>query len=40
MLLRADQEVAVILVLKQAQARQDTLLERSPIDSHASVGAM
>ena len=39
MFLRADQEVTVALVLKEVQAKrkQDTLLERSPGDSHASV---
>ena len=41
-LLRADQEVTVTLVLKEVQARRklDTLLERSPVDGHASNGAM
>ena len=41
-LLRADQEVPVTLVLREAQARrkQGALLERSPVDSHATVGGV
>ena len=40
--LRADQEVTVILVLREVKARhkQGTLLEGSPVESHATMGAM
>ena len=42
MLLRADQEVTVTLVLREVHARriQGVLLERSPVGSHATVGAV
>ena len=42
LMLRADQEVTVTLILREVQARrkQETLLERSPVESHATMGAM
>ena len=41
-LLRADLEVTVTLILREVQARrsQNTLLGRSPVESHATMGAM
>ena len=41
-LLRPDQEVTLTLVLREVQARrqQRTLIERSPVESHATMGAM
>ena len=41
-LLRSDQEVTLTLVLREVQARrqQRTLVERSPVESHATMGAM
>ena len=41
-LLRSDQEVIVTLILWEVQARrrQSTLLERSPVESHATMSAM
>ena len=41
-LLRSDQEVTLSLILREVQARrqQRTLVERSPAESHATVGAM
>ena len=40
--LRADQEVAVTSILREVQARrrQSALLERSPVESLATMGAM
>ena len=42
MLLRADQEVTVTLMLREVHARriQGTLLARSPVESHATLCAM
>ena len=42
MLLRSDQEVALSLILREVQARRQhrTLVERSPMESHATIGAM
>ena len=41
-LLRSDQEVTLTLTPREVQARrqQRTLVERSPIESHATIGAM
>ena len=41
-LLRSDQEVTLTLILREVQARrqQRTLVERSPVESHATMGAM
>ena len=41
-LLRSDQEVPLTLILREVQARrqQRTLVERSPVESHATVGAI
>ena len=41
-LLRSDQEVTLSLILREVQARrqQRTLVERSPVESHATMGAM
>ena len=41
-LLRSDQEVTLSLILCEVQARrqQRTLVERSPVESHATMGAM
>ena len=40
-LLRSDQEVTLTLILREVQARrqQRTLVERSPVESHATMGA-
>ena len=41
-LLRSDQEVTLTLILREVQARwqQRTLVERSLVESHATMGAM
>ena len=41
-LLRSDQEVSLTLILREVLARrqQRTLVERSPVASHATMGAM
>ena len=41
-LLRSDQEVTLCLILREVQARrqQRTLVERSPVESHATMGVM
>ena len=41
-LLRSDQEVTLTVILRDVQARrqQRTLVERSPVESHATLGAM
>ena len=41
-LLRAEQGVTLSLILREVQARrqQRTLVERSPVESHATMGAM
>ena len=40
--LRSDQKKSLSLILREVQARrrQRTLLERSPVESHATMGAM
>ena len=41
-LLRSDQEVTLTLILREVQVRRQhrTLVERSPVESHATMGAM
>ena len=41
-LLRSDQEVTLTLILREVQAKrqQGTLIERSPVETHATMGAM
>ena len=41
-LLRSDQEVTLTLALPEVQPRRQrrTLVERSPVESHATIGAM
>ena len=42
MLLRSDQEVTMSLILREVQERRQhkTLVERSPLESHGTIGAM